>query len=100
MGKQLTEEQFQACTKDLDVGDQTRAIAYGVLVQGQPQTSFVDALGLTRGAISQAVARVWRAFEETHPPRGFQRVNVLLPEHQAFIVNKWAEDAKRRQGKA
>jgi hypothetical protein len=26
-------------------------------------------------------------------PTGYERVSVVLPEHQAFIVNKWAKDA-------
>lgn len=25
-------------------------------------------------------------------PKGFQRVNVVLPDHKAFIVNKWSID--------
>jgi hypothetical protein len=34
-------------------------------------------------------------------PAGFERVTAVLPEYQAYIVNKWAEDAqKMNQGKA
>ncbi|MBZ0097884.1 MAG: hypothetical protein K8F30_02310 [Taibaiella sp.] len=28
----------------------------------------------------------------------YERVAVLLPEHKAFIVKKWGEDAKKKQG--
>lgn len=97
MKKQLSETQFQACIKGLEVGPQTIEIAHGVLVQGQPQASFVISLGRSKGAVSQAVKRVWTAFETTNLPRGFVRVSAVLPERQAFIVKKWAEDAKNKK---
>lgn len=92
MQKQLSEAQFQECVQGLDLGAQTLDIAHGVLVGGQTQASFVQALGLSKGAVSQAVQRVWRA----HLPPGFERVSAVLPQHQAFIVKKWAEDAQAR----
>ncbi|MFN7836029.1 MAG: transcriptional regulator KorA [Burkholderiaceae bacterium] len=99
MKKRLTEAQFQACIRGLDVGQQTIEIAHGVLVLGQPQASFVASLGLSRGAVSQAVNRVWAAFVVTDLPQGYERVSAVLPEHQAYIVKKWAEDAKKREAK-
>lgn len=96
MKKQLTEAQFQAAIKDLEVGQQTIDIARAVLVEGKPQAEFVAALGLTKGAVSQAVSRVWGA-AETALPKGFERVTAVLPEHQAFIVKKWAAEAKKKQ---
>jgi hypothetical protein len=93
MTKRLTEAQFQACIKGLDISQQTKEIARGVLVLGQPQTTYVKSLGVTKGAVSQAVARVWNAFMSKNLPTGYERVSVVLPEHQAFIVNKWAKDA-------
>ena len=99
MKKRLSEAQFQACIKGLEVGQQTIEIAHGVLVMGQPQTSFVVSLGLSRGAVSQAVHRVWAAFAATNLPRGYERVSAVLPEHQAYIVKRWAADAKKREPK-
>ncbi|MFN9707817.1 MAG: transcriptional regulator KorA [Burkholderiales bacterium] len=99
MKKQLTEAQFQACIRGLDVGQQTIEIAHGVLVKGQPQALFVASLGLSRGAVSQAVHRVWSAFAATDLPQGYERVSAVLPEHQAYIVKRWAEDAKKREPK-
>lgn len=29
-------------------------------------------------------------------PPGFERINVVLPSHQAFTVKQWAEAAKKR----
>jgi hypothetical protein len=99
MKKGLTESQFQEATKDLEVGTQTLEIAHGVLVQGKPQAAFVTALNLTRGAVSQAVQRVWSAHEAKNLPKGFERVTAILPAHQAFIVKKWEQAAKKTETK-
>ncbi len=99
MKKRLSEAQFQKCITSLDVGQQTIEIAHGVLVLGLPQAAFVASLGLSRGAVSQAVNRVWTAFAAKDLPQGYERVSAVLPEHQAYIVKKWAEDAKNREPK-
>lgn len=96
MKKRLTEAQFQAAIKDLDVGQQTIDIAHGVLVEGRLQAEFAVLRGLSKGAVSQAVNRVWTAAGGM-VPEGFERVTAVLPEHQAFIVKKWEADAKRKQ---
>lgn len=96
MKKRLTEAQFLAAIKGLEIGQQTIDIARGVLVEGRPQAEFVAALGVTKGAVSQAVSRVWAA-AKGNLPEGFERVTAVLPEHQAFIVKKWAEDARKRK---
>jgi len=88
--------QFQAAIKGLEIGQRTIDIARGVLVEGRPQADFVNSLGLTKGAVSQAVSRVWAAAGEILP-KGFERVTAVLPEYQAFIVKKWEADAKRKQ---
>jgi len=96
MKKRLTEAQYQVAIKGLDIGQQTIDIARGVLVEGKPQAEFVTALGLSKGAVSQAVRRVWAVSQEVLP-EGFERVTAVLPQHQAFIVKKWAEDARKRR---
>jgi hypothetical protein len=83
--------------KGLDTGAQTLDIARGVLIDGKPQKEFATALALSRGAISQAVNRVWAAHEEMNLPQGYVRVSAILPEHRAFIVRKWAEDARKKR---
>lgn len=97
MEKRLSEEEFQAALSRLDVGAQTVEIARGVLVEGRPQAEFVKAFGLTRGAVSQAVNRVWSAHQE-QLPQGVERVSVVLPAHQAFIVKKWAKEFADKKG--
>lgn len=95
MKKVLTETQFQQAIQGLDVGQQTIDIARGVLVEGKQQAEFVESLKLTKGAVSQAVKRVWGAHQDQSLPKGYERVNAVLPGHQAFIVKKWAEAAKK-----
>lgn len=98
MKKRLTEDQFQKCIEGLNVGEQTIEIAHGVLVLGQSQTTFVASFGITKGAVSQAVSRVWAAFASKNGiPQGFERVSAVLPEHQAFIVKKWAVNAMKKK---
>jgi hypothetical protein len=97
MKKRLTEPEFHEAIKGLDVGSQTLEIARGVLIDGKPQKEFAAALGLSRGAISQAVNRVWAAHGDGNLPEGYVRVSAILPEHRAFIVKKWAEDARKKR---
>lgn len=97
MKKRLSEAQFQACIKGLEVGQKTIEIAHGVLVMGQPQAQFVTSLGLSKGAVSQAVHRVWAAHAAKELPQGYERVSAVLPERQVFIVKKWAEDAAKKR---
>ena len=97
MKKRLTEDQFQVAIKDLEIGQQTIVIARGVLVDGVSQSEFVVSLRLSRGAVSQAVNRVWAAHKAKNLPHGYEHVSVVLPAHQAFIVKKWAM-AKKKTG--
>jgi hypothetical protein len=95
--KRLTAIEFQRALSGLNVGAQTIEIARGVLVDGKPQVEFVQALGLSKGAVSQAVNRVWGA-AKPELPAGCERVNVVLPEHQAYIVRQWEKDRTKRRG--
>ena len=83
--------------KDLEIGQQTLDIARGVLVDGVSQSAFVASLKLSRGAVSQAVNRVWAAHKEKNLPQGYERVSAVLPAHQAFIVKKWAMAKKKSE---
>ena len=91
--KRLTEQQFQQALERATVGPQTADIARGVLVEGRPQAEFVVKLGLTKGAVSQAVNRVWKA-AELEQAGGMVKVTAVLPAHQAYQVKKWAKQAK------
>jgi hypothetical protein len=100
MAKLMSEADFQEAIKGLDMGPQSLEIAEGVLVRGEPQTVYTQKFGLTKGAVSQTVNRVRKAHQELLINRsGMERVTVVLPEHQAFIVKKWAEDALKRKRK-
>lgn len=97
----LTENEFNKALENIRVGKQTRDIAYGVLVQGKAQVEFVRSTGLSKGAVSQAVNRVYDAAlkvrQESAIPPGHKVVTAVLPESQAFQVEKWAKEAAARQ---
>jgi len=94
--RRLREDQFRAASRILQVSDQTLKIAHGVLVAGRTQQSFVQELGLTKGAISQAVGRIWMAHESVTSmalPKGYERITAILPHSQAVVVRKWEKEA-------
>lgn len=101
MAGRLTEEEFKRALLLVRVGKQTQEIAHGVLVEGRPQTEFVRATGLTKGAVSQAVNRVYeaalKARKSSGVPPGYKILNnVLLPEAQAYQVEVWAKQAAQK----
>ena len=100
MQKRLTERQFQEAVGSLDIGNQTKTIAFGVLVEGRPQNHYAKTLNISAGAVSQAVARVWKAHTEKVPegglPDGYVRVTAVLPAHRAWQVRKWENQAQAK----
>jgi hypothetical protein len=95
MKKRLTEAQFQAAIKGLEIGQQTIDIARGVLVDGRPQAEFVASLGLSKGRYRKRSVACGQ--QRGSAPEGFERVTAVLPEHQAFIVKRWEADAKGKR---
>ena len=94
--KRLTDEQFRKAITGLNIGHGTVAMARAVLVEGRSQTEVAAEHGLTKGAVSQAVSKVWLA---RRLPEGFEEVRAVLPSRQAFIVRKWAKAAKQEDQK-
>ncbi|MEO7129546.1 MAG: TrfB-related DNA-binding protein [Rhodoferax sp.] len=88
--KRLTEDQFRLATEGLPMGQKNIDIAMAVLVEGRKQSELAAKYGLTKGAVSQVVAKVWQA---SQVPAGYERVSVVLPEFQAFQVKQWAAAA-------
>jgi hypothetical protein len=95
--KRLTLEQFALAVQGLDVSEKTRRIAESVLVHGRAQVDVAAELDLSKGAISQAVDRVWKAAQR-QAPDGLERVTVTLPHHQARIVREWEKEAMEKRG--
>jgi DNA-binding transcriptional regulator YdaS (Cro superfamily) len=93
--KRLTEVEFLEAIEGLQVGPRTLEIARACLVTGEKQALLVRRFGISKGAVSQAVARVWAAHRERVPP-GYERVSAVLPAHRAFQVRKWAAAARQR----
>lgn len=86
MKKKLTELEFQVAVAELDLSSRHVEIAREAMVEGRSQIELCQVFQLTKGAISQIVRRVWEAHQ------GGERVTVVLPKHQAFIVKKWAKE--------
>lgn len=95
--KRLTPQQFDEAVQGLDVGERTLQIAEGVLVHGRPQQQFANELQISKGAVSQAVNRVWQAAQRLAPD-GLQRITVTLPAHQVRIVKQWEKLAMEKRG--
>lgn len=95
--KRLGLEQFNEAIKSLSIGEQAVSITRAVMVDGAKQLDQARVYGITRGAVSQAVNRVWLAAEQSKLnalPAGYEKLTVILPEHRAFIVKKWASEAE------
>ena len=95
--KRLTRQQFEAAVQGLDAGERTRLIAHRVLVDGCAQVELAAELKITKGAVSQAVNRVWQAAQRLMPG-GMQRITVTLPSHQVEIVKQWEKQAMQEKG--
>lgn len=98
MKKRLSEDQYQKAILGLKVSSRTLDIAHGVLVKGMSQVEYANTLGVTKGAVSQAVMRVWRRhLEEMGVNDQEEKVTAILPKRQAFIVKQWQEQHLRSQ---
>ncbi len=90
--KRLTEEQYQLIEQLPTVqamSEQNRNIAYRCLVLGQTQMSLAKEFGLTKGAVSQTVQRVWGAC-----PPGYELITALVTEEQALLIKRWEREAR------
>ena len=96
MSKRDFERTVRGLTMAPEVADRCRA----VLVDGQRQIDVATDAGVGAGAISSAVARVWRSYLDTlEHPDGFEEVTALLTESQAAVVRTWhRENEDRRIG--
>lgn len=96
--RRLTLSQFENAIQSLSVGQRTIDIAKAVLVDGLRQRDQAANYGITGGAVSQAVGKVWRAAQGAGVPAGYEKITVILPEQRAFIVKKWASEAEESLG--
>lgn len=94
----LTDQQFQAAIKNLNIGEKTKNLAYAVLVKGQSQTALSQSLGITQATISKAASRVRAAHVMENLPEGYQRVEAVLTTSQAYQVRIWAAAVSKKLG--
>lgn len=96
--RRLTLSQFENAIQSLSVGQRTIDIAKAVLVDGLRQRDQAANYGITGGAVSQIVKKVWDAAQDAKIPAGYEEITVVLPEQRAFLVKKWASEAEKSLG--
>lgn len=91
--RSMSEEQFRTIAQHQSlagVSKQRIEIAYKHLVLGIKQTVLAEEYGLTKGAVNQAVNRVWSV-----GPPGYEVITALVTEQQADVIRKWEQEAKK-----
>jgi len=89
-------EEFEAAVKRLRISDRGVEMARRVLVGGEQQGAVAAHYGITIGAVTHQVSRVWRAHVEgLEIPPGHERVSAVLPADKAEIVRHWERDSRR-----
>lgn len=63
---------------------------------GQPLPLLLESTGLPRKDLELLAG----GLTMDHLPPGYERVTTVLPEHQAFIVKKWDEAARKKLGES
>lgn len=93
----LSDEEFEQLLNRFDLNERAKDITYGVLVLRKKQRIYAEKYSVTISSISALCRRVYNLFkgEVEEIPEGYERVNVILPEHKAFLVKKWAEKVSK-----
>lgn len=93
--KKLTKTEFDSIRPHLTNKKQrTIDIAFGVLVEGNSQTSYAEKFGITTKAVSQMVKSVWEVFlEHGKRPKDWVPVDVVLPPAMAEAVKEMEKAA-------
>lgn len=95
--RHMNKRDFEATIKRLEISERGVEMARRVLVGGERQSDIATEFGITNGAVSHQVNRVWRAYVDTlEIPPGYERVTVVLPADKAAIVKTWAREQDRR----
>ena len=75
------------------LSEQSREIAFTVLVERKKQAGLCEKYRITKADISQIVRKVYAIYQNSIIPPGYERVNVILPKYKAFTVKKWGKEA-------
>lgn len=98
--KRLTAEEFEVIRPHLERRDfeekNIRAIRR-VLVEGAMQKEIVVNLEMTKTAVSSLISRAWKIhLEHGERPPGWRKVEVVLPDEYADVVENLATIARSR----
>ncbi|MCG7556054.1 MULTISPECIES: TrfB-related DNA-binding protein [Pseudoalteromonas] len=92
----ISEADFLNYRSKSSLSEKTLDIAYSGLVLGVANKDIAEKFEVTKGAVTQAIARVKKDMGLTLIPSGFERVTAILPEHQAYQVRLWEEKASNK----
>jgi len=87
--KSLTHEEFEDTVSSMNLAEQTKTIAYNVLVLGHKQAIYVKEFQISKGAINQSVLRVYNEFLNR---QGFYASS----KRKANLNWTWYDDAEEK----
>ena len=103
--RRMTDAEFNHVLPLLKISSARITAAYQVLVKGEKLQVVGNQFGCSRQAVHDTVNVVWRTFENhglldiNHSEiqeDGFVRVSAVLTRFQAFQVNKWDAENKKK----
>nr|AAX19279.1 KorA-like protein [Sinorhizobium meliloti] len=94
----MTKRDFEAAVKRLQISERGIDMARRVLVGGEAQSLVATDYGVTLGAVTHQVSRVWRTYVDAlEVPPDHERVSAVLPKDKAEIVRTWERDSRRNR---
>jgi len=95
--RKLKAPEFEAAVARLVISTDAAERSRRVLVDGESGATVAKEAGISVSAVSQQVARIWRAHVDSLDiPPGHERVSAVLPADKAEIVRTWERDTNRR----
>lgn len=97
--KRLTPQEFEALSPYLDrLGANNVVGARAIMVDGRKQAEVAREMGVSKGAISAVVCRIWEShLEHGSRPKGWVSLNVTLPPDLADVVVDMARKAREKE---
>lgn len=96
--RRLKADEFKAATERLTISARSEQMARRVLVEGDLQATVANEYGVTVGAVSHQIRRIWQAHcEMQEVPPGHERITAVIPTEKAEIVRTWERESRRKQ---
>lgn len=87
---------FDETIQRLNISERATQMGRLVLVDQKTQSEVAKEYGVTIGAVSHQVTRIWRTYVDSlELPAGHERITAVLPAEKAEIVRTWERDSRR-----